>query len=483
MSSMTSRHRTQTSSSQVTWGTRLASDGAQGALDEDRLTHVLGDCARRHRVPGAQLAIQYGGRQVRIEHGVLRHGGEDRVTERDAFPVGSITKSFTALLIMMLAADGDCELDSPLGDTVPELSAGAAIADSGARLTLRQLLSHTSGLASDPESDEVAELSLRRYVREQCARPELVLRPGTGFSYSNVGYALAGHVVETITGMSWWHAVQSIVLAELDIEPAFIPIPGGPHTSRTIATGHAVNTTLDHVIPVDQCLAWSEVPAGGLALSAADLVAFGRAMFAEGVPGAVSLLPEDYAQEMRTPVPAATAFGLADEWCTGLALFRDGEEEWVGHDGNADGTSCHLRIDPANGTVVALTTNSGTGVHLWRDLLTELRGMGISVGDHLVALPTTPQPVPPGCLGSYVNGEVEYTLLPIGDDSVGLAVDGDVLAELTVFDGYVFDLRDVTSGKRLHAGRFLPDPDTGELDRIQVLGRLARRRRTESARC
>lgn len=452
-------------------------------LESDQVVRTFRMLAERHGIPGAQLAIHHRGQTLRINFGVQRHDEESCPVSTDtAFPVGSISKSFTASVIMLLVADGDCELDTPLGEVLPELAGDSATAESGARLTLRQVLSHTSGLASEPDADDVVNLSLRRYVQDQCRQPDLVLRPGTGFSYSNVGYALAGHVIETVTGMSWWHAVESILLKPLEIEPAFIPILGGPTSERAIATGHAVNTAAGKIVPVEQCFGWAEAPAGGLALSADDLVRFGRANFAEGVPGALGVLPADYAEELRTPVPAASAFGLADQWCPGLALFREGDTEWIGHDGTADGTSCYLRIEPHGGTVVALTTNSSAGVHMWRDLLAELRTVGFPVGDHIAELPDTARLAPPDCFGSYVNGDVEYTLLPIGEESVGLAVDGEVLAELTVFDGLVFDLKDVLSGQRLHAGRFLPNPDTGELDRIQVLGRLARRR-LETTRC
>ncbi|MGH3623842.1 MAG: serine hydrolase domain-containing protein [Sciscionella sp.] len=458
----------------------------QCPLESVQVSRTFRTLAERHGIPGAQLTIHHCGQTLEITFGVQQHGGGHPVGANTAFPVGSISKSFTAAVIMILAADGDCELDAPLGEVLPELAGDNGSlesgAESGARLTLRQVLSHTSGLASGPDSDDVADLSLHRYVRHQCRLPDLVLRPGTGFSYSNVGYALAGRLIETITGMTWWQAVGSILLKPLGIEPAFIPIPGGPTSERVIATGHGVNAAAGKIVPVEQCLAWAEAPAGGLALSATDLVRFGRATFAEGTPGALDLLPPDFAEELRTPVPGASAFGLADEWCPGLALFHEGDIDWLGHDGTADGTSCHLRIEPGCGIAVALTTNSSAGVHLWRDLLAALRADGFPVGDHVAELPDNTLPARSDCFGSYVNGDVEYRLLPIEDEGVGLAIDGELLAELVLFEGLVFDLRDVFSGRRLQAGRFLPNPDTGELDRIQVLGRLASKRQ-ESVRC
>src|SRR3954469_4804036 len=153
------------------------------------LAGMLRDVARRHRVPGAQLAVHQHGDTVTAEFGELEHGAGRAVSPETAFPVGSISKVFTATLAMILVADGDLELDVPLHECLPELG------DLGREITLRHVLSHTSGLASGPASEDVSRVSLRRYVVGQCHRRNLVLPPGTGFSYSNVGYAVAGLVI------------------------------------------------------------------------------------------------------------------------------------------------------------------------------------------------------------------------------------------------------------------------------------------------
>src|SRR5215469_9598894 len=102
---------------------------------------VLPELARKHRVPGAQLAIHHAGETACGEAGELEHGTGRRVTQDAAFPVGSITKCFTATVAMILVADGDVDPDLPVGDYIPGLGRPAGMA------TLRQLLSHTSGLA------------------------------------------------------------------------------------------------------------------------------------------------------------------------------------------------------------------------------------------------------------------------------------------------------------------------------------------------
>jgi CubicO group peptidase (beta-lactamase class C family) len=432
----------------------------------------LSALTREHRVCGAQFAIRHHNQTVAIEVGELEYRGGRRVTRDAAFPVGSVTKSFTATLAMILVADGDLEPDAPLGEHLPELD------DLGDQLTLRHLLSHTGGFACGPDSTELSSGSLRRYVAEHCRRTNLVLPPGAGFSYSNMGYVVVGRLIEVITGMSWSEAMASILLRPLGIIPAFICPTGLGSTARPIATGHSVNLALDRTQPVRQSLAQAEAPAGALAVSAVDLVALGGLHVPPGVPG---LLPPAGAERMRRAVPCADPFGLADDWGLGLAVFHGEAADWVGHDGNADGTSCYLRVDPAGGWIVALTTNTSSGIGLWQDLLAELPDAGVPVPGGERSPFTGQGAAPPGCAGVYANGDCEYVVNGSGGRLL-LAVDGTDFVVSTGTDGLTFALLDRSSGRRLPGGRFQRDPVTGEINGITVNGRLARRRSRVAAR-
>ncbi|HEU5155527.1 MAG TPA: serine hydrolase domain-containing protein [Streptosporangiaceae bacterium] len=449
-----------------------------GRLEAGRFAALV----RKHRVSGAQLAIHDAGETWAIEVGELEHHGGRPVTRDAAFPIGSVTKSFTATLAMILVADGDLDLDEPLGEHLPELDG-----ELGDVLTLRQLLSHTSGFASGPDSTELSSGSLRRYVADHCRSRNLVLPPGAGFSYSNMGYILAGRLIEEITGMSWAEAMESILLRPLGIAPAFVRAPAAGPAERPVATGHSVNLALRRTQPVRQSLAPAEAPAGALSVSAIDLVALGTMHLAAGVP---AVLPPDHAELMRRPVPAAEPFGLADGWGLGLAVFRvAGAADWVGHDGNADGTACYLRVDPAGGRVVALTTNTNTGIGLWQELLGRLADDGLpipapSAGADALALAETAArgtgngspaaAAPPDCTGTYANGDSEYVVTGSGD-RLRLAVDNEEFVVLPAPGGMTFALLDESSGQCVPGGRFERDPVTGEIAGIQVNGRLARR--------
>jgi CubicO group peptidase (beta-lactamase class C family) len=416
-----------------------------GGIDSAELSSLLMALAHAHHVPGAQFTLHHDGRRVAVAVGEAEYGSGRPVTTDLAFPIGSIGKAFTATVAMVLVADGDLELDAPIGGLVPELAGKPAAA-----VTLRQLLSHTSGLESGPDGGP----SMRRLV----AQAGLIQAPGQAFSYSNAGFVLAGRLIETVTGMSWWDAVESILLRPLGIVPAFVISP--EPSSRLVATGHAVNAE-GRTRPVTQNITLAEAPAGAIAASASDLVTFGL-MHVRGSP----ILLAEYTREMRELV--VDAFGLADGWGLGLALF-DG---WAGHDGTGDGTWCQLRLDPESGTVAALTSNASTGVGLWDDLLQELDRLGLSIpSGSLMAVPEVEVPPPPGCAGSYFNGDTEYSI----DDGMCLSVDGDPQATITFHEGLTFSLRDNQTGQRMYAGRCLVTPETGKIDRIQINGRLAGR--------
>jgi len=379
------------------------------------MTTVETDLARTAHaagVPGAQFAVRLGGRTA-----VSRTG--DGIDAHTAFPLGSLTKPFTAALAALLVQDGDLDLDErhPQG------------------FTLRQLLSHTAGLASNIDEDVEHTADRRAWVARNCRAADLAHPPGFAFSYSNIGYTVVGQLVEDATGLSWEEAVESILLRPLGIEP-------GPVTAGYSFTGKRVEH--ESGLPV-------EAPNGGLALSASDLLAF--AVFC------ADELPEMFRDQLDGV--AIGPYGMADGWGLGWAAYGD----WFGHDGNGDGTSCHLRVDPRTGDAVALTTNSAGGRRLWEELL---RQLDVAVPDHSTpSSPAVPGHGPTACVGRFVNGPMDFTVSRAADGGLVMAT-GDRLE-------FLGELRFVLTGSGRFDGRFLRDPRSGEIDLVQVSGRLARR--------
>lgn len=427
---------------------------------------TLSGIARRHLVPGAQLAIHHAGLTRVWETGELEIGTGRRVTTDAVFPIGSITKCFTATVAMMLVADGDVDPDGPVTEHVPE------VGEPGRALTLRQLLSHTSGLADMPGLDGTTSPTLRRYVASQVRGSNVVLPPGAAFSYSTLGYTLAGRVIEAVTGMPWADAVESLLLRPLGIGAAFTVPPRAGETRRPGATGHSASAATGRVRPVRQSAGPAVAPAGGLALSAADLVRFGVLHLGHGP---ACLLTEAAASQMRQPVPRTQAYGLADAWGMGFALYRQQAADWAGHDGNADGTSCYLRIAPAGGWVAALTSNANTGAALWRDLQAELARAGVPIDPPRDPSADVPAAPPASAAGRYANGDLACEITADGNGHLHMSMDGGDTMPLTPHADLTFSVADPESAQPLFGGRFVRDPATGRIHGMQAGGRFSRR--------
>ncbi|MFJ4183652.1 serine hydrolase domain-containing protein [Kitasatospora sp. NPDC089509] len=429
------------------------------------LQERLDTLARRHRVPGAQLVLDTGSEVLALHTGVADAATGAPFTEDTAVPVGSLTKPYTAALVLLLADDGDLDLDDRAAAHLPELRHLPEV-------TIRQLLSHTGGLPTGPDSDAAARTTAAHYLTSVCTAQDALFRPGTGFSYSNAGYVAAGRLVEAVTGMPWPEAVAALLLEPLDTVPAFVDtVTTGAAPARPVAAGHARNAATGRVRPVRQNLAPLEAPAGALLVSAADLAALGAAAI-----GRSKVLPPDAAEELRRPQPGARPGALADGWGPGLALYRQDDRLWCGHDGNAMGTSCHLRAEPDGGTVVAFTGNAGSATALWRELAADLRELtGIAVPAAIAPVASGEPVVPPGCVGGYANGGIRYRVEPTRDGGLTLSVDGDLPLPLRCYADLSYDLLDPETGRPEPGGWFHRDPDSGVVDRVQVSGRTARR--------
>jgi CubicO group peptidase (beta-lactamase class C family) len=435
-------------------------------MDSSLLGARLRELVTAHAVPGAQFAVRHAGETWTWSHGVTRAGG-DRMTDDAPVPVGSITKAVTAVAALVLVADGDLELDRPLVEEVPELR--ELPPRLRGRLTLRHLLSHTGGLPCD--SADVRAASSRRHVIDCCRTVEPLSDPGRVFSYSNIGYLLAGHAITTVTGMTWWEAVQSLVLDPLGMTGKFVV---GERVPNDLVSGHSVRHQHDRARPVVQSLHAVEAPVGALAASALDLVTFGRGMLTGDV------LDPLVRKEMCAAAPGAVPFGLADGWGLGLARYGPEHLATVGHDGNGDGTSCHFRMNTSTGTVVALTTNAGSGFALWRELAPTLPDFGVPVGDYDPMALTERRIVPEDdYLGEYANGDVEYVVAHGEHDTVRLTVDDEPFADLTPYADHRFAMRDCDTGRTDQTGRFVLDQN-GRVTGLQVGGRLAGKQRARA---
>src|SRR5215468_1114731 len=148
-------------------------------------TARLNELATAAHVPGAALGIWAGGQEIVVAHGVLNSATEVSVTPDSLFQVGSITKIWTATMIMQLVDEGRLSLDTTVAQALPGVRLGAA--DVGDRVTVRHLLTHTSGIDGDIFTDTGrGDECVQRYVALLAETPSVVA-PGAAYSYCNSG--------------------------------------------------------------------------------------------------------------------------------------------------------------------------------------------------------------------------------------------------------------------------------------------------------
>lgn len=344
------------------------------------LQHRLDRLIARHRVPGASLAILADGEVTTAASGVVNLDTGVKATAESVFQIGSITKPYTATLVMQLVDEGRLDLDAPIVEYLPEFT----VADAGTAksVTMRHLLTHTSGIEGDhfldtgPGDDCVAKLVA------SCADLGQTHPLGVTMSYCNSGYVIAGRIVEVLTGGTWDAALQQRICEPLGLSRTLTLLDDVLRTNS--ATGHVED---DGVIGLAKVwsLPRSCGPAGLICSTASEVLQFAAMHLRGGTP----VLSADSVAAMQQPqVEVPDRFTLGSHWGLGWILFEWEDRQVFGHDGNTLGQSAFLRAVPDAGLALALLTNGGHA----QDLYYELFG---GLLDELAGLTLPSRPVPP----------------------------------------------------------------------------------------
>src|SRR5208282_6924455 len=172
-----------------------------GRAGADAVDRAVEADMRRHPIPGLALEIIRNGKCVkRAGYGLANLEWQTPVTPRTVFEIGSITKQFTAAGILLLAQDGRLSLD----DRITQYLKTAPAAWSN--ITLRHLLTHTSGLKSYTGLagfELTRHLTEEQFVRDIAAQPR-EFAPGEAWKYCNTGFNLLGYVIEHVSEKNYW---------------------------------------------------------------------------------------------------------------------------------------------------------------------------------------------------------------------------------------------------------------------------------------
>jgi CubicO group peptidase (beta-lactamase class C family) len=336
-------------------------DAATGAVPPafEPLHHQIEETMRRLRIPGVALGILYEGQQHVTGFGVTNVDVPGPVIPETLFQIGSITKTVTATAIMRLVEMGALDLDTPIRAYLPDLAlADASVAE---RVTLRHLLTHTSGW----EGDLVLTINTGRgddaLARLIARMPELeqVTPIGSVWSYNNAGFDLAGRVIEVVTGKPYETVATELVLRPLGLTNAYyFPEDVMLHS---FAVGHNVTDEATQVArpwPIPR----NNNAAGGISTTAGNLLRYARFVMGDGrTPEGEPFLASETLELMRTQ-----QVKVEENRSVGLAWFNleIGGVRFLSHDGGTIGQIARLICAPAQGFALVLLTNATRGGEL-----------------------------------------------------------------------------------------------------------------------
>ncbi|GAA5051438.1 D-alanyl-D-alanine carboxypeptidase [Thermocatellispora tengchongensis] len=257
-------------------------------------------------VTGVQARVTGGGRSIVATAGVADLRTKSPVPSNGYFRIGSSNKALVATVVLQLAGEGKLSLDDTVDRWLPGLIKGRG--NDGRKITVRDLLQHTSGIVDDyPYPAAIA--SSRQYRRHwhdtytpqqvisRAMRHKPAFAPGKGWLYSNTGYAALGLIIEKATGRSWHAEVKRRVIEPLGLKHTRWPA-GSAELPRPHARGYSVFKTSEGF--VDTTRHRDADASGGFISTTADLDRFFTALL-----GGELLRPRELA-EMRKTVPVAT---------------------------------------------------------------------------------------------------------------------------------------------------------------------------------
>lgn len=319
----------------------------------------------RYGVPGLALGLRRGGQVELRGYGVTSLETSQPVTPDTLFQIGSITKVYTAALIMRLVAEGVLDLDTPVSRYLPELRLRDAEAQQ--TITLRHLLSHTSGLFGDRFDDYgLGDDALAKAIADFHTLEQLT-RPGELWTYCNSGFYLAGRVIEQVLETGYEAAMRERLFAPLGLERTFFfaheaivyPVAVGHKATEPGATAHEVV----RAYPLPRCVN----AAGSIIQPVGDLLRFAALHLDAGLVDGERLLAPELVAAMQQPQTEAGNF--ADYYGLGWHLRDVGGYRLVGHGGTTNGFQADLNLIPAEDFALALLTNSSRGHAANRELL------------------------------------------------------------------------------------------------------------------
>jgi D-alanyl-D-alanine carboxypeptidase len=342
---------------------------AQNTLAPDAVTGIdaaAADVLKATGVPSASVAVVQGGKiafvkaygKARLEPVMLAEPGMQ-------YSIGSVSKQFTAALILLLMQDGKVKLDDPVAKYLPDLTRANEV-------TVRQVLSMTSGYQDFWPEDYVMTSMMQpatpQHILDVWAKKPLDFEPGTKWQYSNTNYVIAGRIAEIVAGKPLIDQLQERIFKPLKMNGVLNSDASRlPATDPTGYYQHA----LGPLRPAPQEGAGWMFAAGELAMPASDLALWNISLMNRKL-----LAPASY-DEMFTEVKlkdgSGTHYGL------GVQVNDRAGHRVISHSGEVSGFVSQNAVYPDDKVAVTVLTNedaSGAASALAKKILQQMLGLG-----------------------------------------------------------------------------------------------------------
>jgi D-alanyl-D-alanine carboxypeptidase len=319
---------------------------------------VIREVAHQQNIPGVSMLVEKRGVLWQGAYGKAHLESDVPMTACHQFRIASITKTFTAAMIMKYVEQGRLRLDQTIKDLLPELAEKTPYAD---QITLRNLLNHTSGMYSLGDGNTKLSLWVANSP-EKFAKydpywqlDEFVFRfkpssePNKTWIYNNANYVLLGLVLEKTSGKTYANLLEEMILRPAQMSNTFLL---ETHSKQNLASGYSdylKKGVLFNSYLYDQYA--YETPYGGIVSNAEDLLKFGKFLF-KG-----SLLAESTKQQMLEWVKLPSCENGNCEYGLGVELWRLSAGEGYGHGGSLEGYSSTLLYIPSKDTFLVFLAN------------------------------------------------------------------------------------------------------------------------------
>ncbi|MFF2896264.1 serine hydrolase domain-containing protein [Streptomyces sp. NPDC057966] len=308
------------------------------------LLHRIATAQSEGRAPSLVAAVQ---RQGQAVWSGARSCVDGHSPDGDTqFRIGSLTKTFTAVLVLRLRDEGLLDLEDPLEKHLPGTGVG--------EVTIHQLLGHSAGLGAESPAPwwERTPGTLRPELADVLGEQTRMHSPGHRHHYSNPGYTLLGALVEKVRGASWAEVLRGEILEPLAMHRTG-PQPQAPH-----AGGWAVHPWADVMLPEPAEDLGLMAPAGQLWSTTDDLLRF-AAFLAEGDDW---VLRTASVEQMREPSAPGEPGDWQFSYGLGLQVVRSGDRTLIGHTGSLPGFLAALWISVEDDVAAVVLTNTTAGL-------------------------------------------------------------------------------------------------------------------------